>query len=334
MSKESIAFLNANTLIGDTDKRGNAWHYRMGANNHFAGAVPLDRAEALMDSADPIIIDEPCDCGCKLVTRVLKRKSNGHRYGTFTAGYQPHLFKEWLITNVSHILDDSLHIGSAGLLRGGAQAWVQVELSDNITTKEGVEFRPNLTSYTSFDGSLATAYRLMNQIVVCDNTMEAGIREGGPVYKRRHSSKSGGELMVANAREALSLIFTNSTDFAQEIAELCATTVTDKQWFQFLDLYKSNTVDDKGAPLKPRAVTIANNERDQLTSMYNNDMRVAPWRGTAFGVLQATNTRDHHYATVKNVDSRAERNMSNAVKGITGKADRDTMSKLSLILAA
>lgn len=32
--------------------------------------------------------------------------------GIFTQGYEPHPYDEWLLTTVSSILDDELHIGS------------------------------------------------------------------------------------------------------------------------------------------------------------------------------------------------------------------------------
>jgi len=45
MSKESISWLNTNTLIGCTDKRGTAWHWKAqeqdGQSNHYPGAIPV-----------------------------------------------------------------------------------------------------------------------------------------------------------------------------------------------------------------------------------------------------------------------------------------------------
>ena len=45
MSRETMLHLNTNTLIGFTDRRGNAWHYRavlQGAeSNHYPGAIPV-----------------------------------------------------------------------------------------------------------------------------------------------------------------------------------------------------------------------------------------------------------------------------------------------------
>jgi hypothetical protein len=64
--------------------------------------------------------------------------------GVFKDGYQPHQYEDWLLNNVAKILDDNLSISSAGLLRNRAVAWVEVSVPDNITTPEGVVFRPNL----------------------------------------------------------------------------------------------------------------------------------------------------------------------------------------------
>ena len=49
---------------------------------------------------------------------------------------------------MANILDDDLSISSAGLLRGGAVAWVEVSVPESITTPEGVVFRPNLLATT------------------------------------------------------------------------------------------------------------------------------------------------------------------------------------------
>ena len=90
--------------------------------------------------------------------------------GVFKSGYAGHDYAQWLLEQVAEILDDELAIGSAGLLRGGALAWVSIEVPETITTPEGVAFRPHLLATTSFDGSVATTYGRKVQLVVCDNT--------------------------------------------------------------------------------------------------------------------------------------------------------------------
>lgn len=45
MSKETISDLNIYTLIGNTDARGHAWHYRADEqgeeSNHYPGPIPI-----------------------------------------------------------------------------------------------------------------------------------------------------------------------------------------------------------------------------------------------------------------------------------------------------
>ena len=153
-----------------------------------------------------------------------------------------HQYGEWLLKNVATILDADLAIGSAGLLRGGRQAWVSVEVPETITTPEGVAFRPNLLAVASFDGSLATTYKRVVTNVVCDNTMNAGLREQGQQFKVKSTRHSMGRL--ADAREALGIVHTIADDVAAEVKELCAQDFTDRQ---FEKLIKSVTPYDPNA---------------------------------------------------------------------------------------
>ncbi len=75
---------------------------------------------------------------------------------------------------------------------------------------------------------------------------------------------------------------------------------------------------------------MATNERDSLQRLYHFDNRVAPWQGTAFGVLQAFNTYAHHESMVRGAE-RAERNMANAVLGVTEASDAEILAELAQI---
>jgi hypothetical protein len=103
--------------------------------------------------------------------------------GIFTTGYAMHQYREWLLNTVASILDDDLSISSAGLLRDGAIAWVEVSVPESITTPEGVTFRPNLLATTSFDGSISTTFKRTVTDTVCDNTRELALSEKGQQYK-------------------------------------------------------------------------------------------------------------------------------------------------------
>jgi phage/plasmid-like protein (TIGR03299 family) len=237
-----------------------------------------------------------------------------------------HQFREWLLDTVGSILDDELAVGSAGLLRGGAVAWVSVEVPETITTPEGVDFRPNLLACTSHDGSLATTFQRVVTNVVCDNTMSAALTEAGQRIRVRHSRHS--RLRLAEARQALAVVHTIADEFAAQVAELTATTVTPRQWAAFLDAH-APLPDPAGSS---RSRTLAEAKRDVLGRLWDHDSRVAPWRGTAWGVVQAVNTYVHHEQTVRGAE-RAERNMLRAVDGGVDVLDRRTLGTLQRVLA-
>lgn len=337
MSQETLAWLNTNTLVGFTDKRGRAWHYRASDQgtkpNHYTGAVPVDDVlrrlfywDAVKGTSTATFITADGVTTVEDQKRFpVGRADTGAIFGYFADGYEIHQYREWLVNQVATILDDDLAIGSAGLLRGGAQAWVSVEVPDNITTPEGVTFRPHLIACTSFDGSLATTYKRAVTVVVCDNTLAAGLSESGQQIKIKHSRYS--KMRINQVRDALAIVHTAADDFAAEVAALCETHVSDKAWSAFLDAHAP-------VPDKPgRARTMADNERQALSQLWNNDQRVTPWRNTAFGVVQAVNTYTHHGGIVRGM-SRPERNMARAVTGGVDKLDADTVATLDKVLAS
>lgn len=352
MSKESLAHLNTSTLIGNTDARGTAWHYRAEhqgeQSNHYPGPIPVAdvqarlfhwqaesrqlAVESLCDPAQMTHLDgdgRPMRWVAVADRQAIVRSDTGHLMGIFAPGYAMHQYERWLLTTVADILDDTLAISSAGLLKGGAVAWVEVSVPETITTREGFAFRPNLLATTSFDGSIATTFKRTVTATVCDNTRDLALAEHGQQYKVKHSRHSHARL--AEARDALAMIHTLADDFAEEVAQLCATTVTPAQWGEFLNRHVPER-DAGGMPLKGRALTLAQNKRAALERLYSRDDRVAPWAGTAHGVMQAINTYEHHEGTVRGA-TRAERNMLRTVTGDFGVLDRCTWKELALLLA-
>ncbi|MBP2708631.1 DUF932 domain-containing protein [Microbispora sp. RL4-1S] len=332
MSRESLEWLNANTLIGFTEKRGTAWHYRASMQaeepNHYPGPIPVDDVKRRLFGWDalssPVYVEDPRGGLAQVPGRqAIVRSDNGHVMGVFSDGYEPHPYVEWLINTVSRLLDADLSIGSAGLLKGGAVAWVSVEVPENVVTPEGVEFRPHLFGATSFDGSLATTFKRAVTNIVCDNTMAAGLAERGQQVKIKHSRHS--KFRLAEAREALHIVYALADEFSTAVRDLCRVEVTERQWHAFLDAH----IPMPGE--RGRSRTMAENKRDILAKLWNHDLRVAPWRGTGWGVVQAVNTFTHHEQNVRGAE-RAERNMLRAVTGGIDELDQGTLLTLSKVL--
>lgn len=345
MSAESSIWLNTQTLIGFTLKRGNAWHYRaedQGAeSNHYPDAIPVeDVRRRLFDfravdaplftrwrKADGTVYYAPFE-GYKGIVATDDKSS----LGVHGEGYRIHQYDEWLLDNVATLLDSDVAIGSAGLLRGRRQAWCSVEVPENITTPEGVVFRPNLLAVSSTDGTLKTTYKRVVQNVVCDNTLAAGMSEAGQDFAVKHTRHS--HLRITDARQAVGILFEIADDFAREVAELTASRVSDYEFKSLLDVLIPVKTEN-GVPVDGQ--TRALNKRDELTGLYHYDPRCAPWQGTAYGVLQTFNTYNHHVRTIRSSNGeevhRGIRNMANAISGATATDDRKVMAALAAITA-
>jgi phage/plasmid-like protein (TIGR03299 family) len=342
MSKETLSWLNSNTLVGFTDKRGEAWHYRASEQgtepNHYAGAIPVADVERRLFGWTPVegtveswFVDPRTDKLDKVedpTRKTIVRPDTGAILGIFRSGFQIHDYREWLLRQSEQILDADLAIGSAGLLRGGAVAWVQVELEDTISTPEGVDFRPYLTAATSLDGSLASTYQTGATVVVCDNTLSAALADTTHQLKIKHSKRSLGRL--ADVRAALDVVHSTADSFAAEVAQLCAVDVSEGQWSKFVEAHTG--LDKMTEATSARARTNARNLADELTKLWHEDIRVTPWRGTAYGVLSAVNTYAHHVQPTRGDAVRFERNALRMVTGKIDELDSSTLATLERVL--
>ncbi|WP_216898419.1 DUF932 domain-containing protein [Nocardia alni] len=369
MSQETSEWLNTQTLIGMTDQRGTAWHYRaedQGAEpNHYPGYIPAAdvrrrlfawRAEAVTPHypvpfgttpetpADPANPEyqlvqapgSPVPMIADLSRRMVFRSDTGRPLGVFSAKYPIMQYEQMLLEGLAALVtpdglavsDDSLGIGSAGLLKGGAVAWVQIERPDTVTTPEGVDFRTSILATASMNGTLPLSYAAVNQVVVCDNTHAWALDEAercGRIWKlRRRTTLS--QLDLKDAREALRMIVRAEDSFAADIAKLCDLTVTSGQFRRLLDDFASLPEDDTAKAARTRAET----KREQIELLWTSDERVKPWTGTGFGWLQAVNTWQHHIRPGRT--DRAGRNTTNAVTGKTAQADAETLERMFRVL--
>lgn len=332
MSRYTTEYLNNNTLIGFTDKRGGAWHRNLslvnGLDNHYAGAIPAqDIVERLFGwdaNESPVFVQIDGMMMPVENRKAYVRSDNGKVLGIHTDGHVGHGYKTWLIENLSKLVGGGTEFANAGLLADGAQAWVQIEMPENIEIPGGAAIRPFLLATTSFDGSIATTFKTGFTNVVCDNTFGMFMREGGETYKRKHTKNSEFDLLAgASALNTLSVVAEQVT---ADIERMLTIDVSDVQWSKFVEA--AAPIDENTTK---RSTTMAETKRGALTGLWRTDMRVAPWAGTAWGVIQAVNTYNEHLSIVRNVDG-FERKMSRAVKGQIAQDDRGTMATLATVL--
>jgi len=347
MSQETLKWLNRNILIGYTNQRGTAWHYRhalQGAQpNHYPGAVPVDDVlrrlfnwdavavplyeKVLCDPAEATFIDEVgrptklvSDSGVKIV-----RSDTGKKFRNAGSGYQIHQYREWLIDVLKDIIDDDLNIGSAGLLRDGGVAFVTIEIPDTIEILEGFGVRPHLLASTSHNGQYATAYKTVATFVVCDNTFEMALRENTPQFKLRHSKNS--KLRLQSARDALQIVHRMTDDIRALVTELSELKVSNNEWNRLLDEL-SPIPELTEQPNNKNLVEKAKTKQAELRDLYDSDDRVAPWKGSGLGVLQAFNTHRQHVAD--NDRGRVERNTLRTLGRVTRREDAKVLAALGI----
>jgi phage/plasmid-like protein (TIGR03299 family) len=333
MSTETSNWLNQNVLIGMTDKRGNAWHYKaseQGAEpNHYTGQIPIEDVRRRLFHWEavemPMFVQTPDGQYVEVGNRkAIVRNDTWETLGVPSHRYAPHQYDEWLLKSVANFLDDDLVIGSAGLLKNGAIAWTQIEMPDNMKVGD-VEFRPNLLATTSFNGSIATTYKRTVTVVVCDNTREMALRENGQTFSVRHTANSN--LRLGDARQALNIVHQLGDQFSKEIEQLLSMKVSDGQFENFVKRFVPINDDQS-----KQAVTRAENTRFEFMNLWNNDVRVAPWRGTGFGVTQAVNTHRQHLRPTRGDTMVVERTMMDTLTGKTEIADAKAVSLLHALV--
>src|SRR5664279_3781524 len=124
---------------------------------------------------------------------------------------------------------------------------------------------------------IPTTFKRTVSDTVGDHTRRRGLPEAGQVYKAKPSRYS--QLRLADARDALAMVYTLADEFTAEIRQLCQTMVSDEQWRGFLNAH-TPLVDPQGQDLQGRSATSARLKRAALVDLYRHDPWCAPRVGT------------------------------------------------------
>lgn len=351
MSAETIEYLNANTLIGFTESDGNAWHWDGITQNQYPGAIPVDDIEARLfnwraEFRTPMFDPEPpssiTDDTPSLVhwdgdlvtdpatSAVVRVNPDGTLkvFNYVTDTYRIHQYPEWLLHNVANLVDQSsgeLDFGSAVLLKDGAVAAVQVRPPEMVRIGDD-QYLKYILAVTSHNSQIATTYKVVYQRVVCDNTLDIAMTENSPQFRVKHTTNSS--LLVAEARQALDIMFTGMTQFDTEIERLMNTQFTTNQFagaIRFMWPQPEVDLDPEGNVSNQRAINNWDRRFDELWAMWNTDPRVGTYKNTAWGGLMAFNTWNQWGMAERETNSRdiADVKHSQFVGTITGDIAQD-----------
>lgn len=323
-----------------------AWHSRPGASNIYPDGVPFAEVQRRLFNFEPVAVPsvyyfqgEPMTVPGKVA---WIKSTDGGFLGFHNPTIPLHGFTRLLLQGTQDILGGTMRINSAGCIYEGRVGWVSVG-TDEIELREGVRAYPNLLGTSSLDSRIKNIWKMAMTLSVCDNTWNIAVGENAPTYSFKRTRN--GDIQVPTAREALGMVerTVDATDLA--LQALLDDAVPFDRWKRFLDArYPIPARRDMGWTKagKPREDTIYNNavKRQQiLTGLWRDDYRVAPWAGTAFGVLQADDVfrryfdRNTEVKLGSDTDAVVERIERNHMDLMTSTIDTET-ARVTRVLAA
>lgn len=313
------------------------------ATEKFDGFVPFDRVTDLFDfnaQFSKVYVPSP-DGGVAEVPnrRAVVHGDTGTVFNIVSGRYAIHQYRDVLLDNVSALLDTGkgdLGVIGAGLLDNGAVGWVQIAPSEGITVNNDT-VEPTITVVSSHSGRFATSYRTGLFRLACSNQIGSLRRETRNAYTLKHTRNS--VLRLADARQALALMFDTATEMTAEMQALMEQSVTDRQFLDIVERLNPKPVPTVTAtgevvPANEGSFTRWQNRTDDLWKMWRDDQRVG-YRGTAWGALQTFSTyaqNDRPYRNMQTVN-RASRNMGALLAGQIDRADRRVLAAVQMVTA-
>lgn len=245
--------------------------------------------------------------------------------------YKVHQPSEILEFFSDFLADNSLHIETAGSLKGGKIVWVQAKMGDDMQFRLGKGGKDRIDSYirlqTSFDTTMATSLVGTTVRQVCANTMamiESQTR--GRQYRNGH----GAGFDKTGLQAAFGLLgdqFKVTNEVYNAMIERKVSKAEQREFYlQMFGLEEDDldAVNEKGKPLVSDKMKIQMaSMADCLTSGAGADMATA--KDTAFGLLQSVTYWVDHVNKVKasGGDGTAESRLASNWYGFGAKVKAD-----------
>ncbi len=142
---------------------------------------------------------------------------------------------------VDQLLGSSIHFETAGSLHGGRRVWVLATLPDHIEVG-GDPVRPYVLLLNSHDGSTAVVAATTPVRVVCQNTLNWGLRQARQKFSIRHTDAIAHR--VHEARRVLDLSIDYYRQFKRLGDQLASERCSERQLARVLNaLYPTSTAD-------------------------------------------------------------------------------------------
>lgn len=163
---------------------------------------------------------------------------------------------------IDQLLGSSINFETAGSLHGGRRVWVLATLPEHVEVG-GDPVRPYVLLMNSHDGSTAVIAATTPIRVVCQNTLNWGLRKARQKFSIRHTEAV--TQRVHEARRVLDLSINYYEQFKRFGDELASERCTERQLRAVLDELYPNGTDDS---MSSRARSSRQQTKDRIAELF------------------------------------------------------------------
>lgn len=221
------------------------------------------------------------------------------------------------------------HYDSAGALGNGSKIWCAVRVPKaDIEVTTGDKHESYLVFATAHDGSMAHTVKLTSVRVVCQNTLNMALQDGGGMFRVKHTKSADARL--DRAKGLMQGVTMDAAKLSEKLKALAARRMTRDSMKTIFDRLFP-------APKEENAnTTRRENVLAEVLALYEqNDNNAFPQiKGTAYNLLNAVTEYTDHFRTARITDNRAGYSLgqARAENAVVGTGDVLKSNALEIIM--
>lgn len=191
------------------------------------------------------------------------------------------------------------HYDSAGALGNGAKIWCSVRVPKaDVEVVSGDKHQSYLVFATAHDGSMAHTVKLTTVRVVCQNTLNMALGEGGCMFRVKHTKTADARL--AKAKDLMQGVVMDAQHLEDKLKALASRKMTRESMVSVLNrLFPAPKEENANTTRRENVIT------DVLNLYAKNDGGAFPQiAGSAYNLLNAVTEYTDHFRSARITDNR------------------------------
>ncbi len=220
------------------------------------------------------------------------------------------------------------HYETAGALGNGERIWCLARIPQgDYQIDGGDKHQTYLMGATSHDGSMAQTLKLVDERVVCNNTLQIALRESGMAVRIKHTTNA--KSRMDQAVRSMAVVLDAATGIKAKMERLASNKLTRESVNHILDRLFPQSDNEKANQ------TRRNNTLVEVLNLYaNNDKNAFPSvKGTGYNLFNAVTEYADHFRTARgNGSEPAQVASARAESAMFGSGDKLKTQALTVIL--